>query len=748
MLRTETASYDHDMAGRHHALFAEHLEARRLLAAEVIPLHTFGVVERTQVVSVGEATAAALQDFNGDGIRDVAFGSSHRRGFLSDDLAVVGIALADGHGGFHLGTEQPVHDDVITLIAADLNGDGFSDLVAGGIFRLSVFLSEIGEEGEWLGLGSPKYIGGASENVVVEDFNGDGTLDIATSSIDQWIDNNLFEPYHPTYAERDITGVHVYSGDGAGTFLKVARHEGTEHLLPIDVDDDGDTDLITTVPGPPYATPNLRRLQSGALSDRAYRVLLNDSGSDIDFIEAPERLDWLEFNALHPTATYDIDGDAYPDELKTVYGDDLGNCYRHDETVFKLGRPGGGLAKPIHLAPIYSGGYREFGLGVSLPSAAPQFVLDIDGNGATDFVHVQGNSLLSVRQGRLEGYSGAAINYPSNVASYYHTRLVDITGDGSIDLVANHKYIQEGNPDGSFDAPYAVAEEQLDSMYEAQGILRYRGSRDPLPVDVDGDGVLELVGPRFGTLFLLGAEDVDQDGDMDLLLYDTSRHNRDQDRKRYVMYGDGEGAFSQAEVFVGIHIPTTHHTTGSVGVAVHEDSDLFYNWYVPQKVRFQIPVDNDSADVTCGPKHSARQVDVDGDGDLDVVVAHGGGVAVVLAVGPGDLDKDGQLTVTDLEILREARRDGTVDPNVFGDFDLNDDGTISTQDEDYWLTELARTHAGDIDLDGDVDFKDFLIIAANFDRQDATLAEGDVDGDRRVTFEDFLQLQLNFGRRS
>ena len=54
---------------------------------------------------------------------------------------------------------------------------------------------------------------------------------------------------------------------------------------------------------------------------------------------------------------------------------------------------------------------------------------------------------------------------------------------------------------------------------------------------------------------------------------------------------------------------------------------------------------------------------------------------------------------------------------------------------------------GDLDVDRDVDFQDFLIFSAHFGNQSATPAEGDIDLDGLVGFADFLLLAENFGRR-
>lgn len=66
------------------------------------------------------------------------------------------------------------------------------------------------------------------------------------------------------------------------------------------------------------------------------------------------------------------------------------------------------------------------------------------------------------------------------------------------------------------------------------------------------------------------------------------------------------------------------------------------------------------------------------------------------------------------------------------------DATIKS--DDPWL-------AGDANLDGVVNFNDFLALAKNFGSVDAVWGDGDFNGDESVSFEDFLILAGNFGAR-
>lgn len=65
-----------------------------------------------------------------------------------------------------------------------------------------------------------------------------------------------------------------------------------------------------------------------------------------------------------------------------------------------------------------------------------------------------------------------------------------------------------------------------------------------------------------------------------------------------------------------------------------------------------------------------------------------------------------------------------------------------------WMLEAEQELlTGDIDADGDVDFDDFLLLASNFGKENATRAGGDLNQDGLVDFDDFLLLAANFGAK-
>lgn len=79
-----------------------------------------------------------------------------------------------------------------------------------------------------------------------------------------------------------------------------------------------------------------------------------------------------------------------------------------------------------------------------------------------------------------------------------------------------------------------------------------------------------------------------------------------------------------------------------------------------------------------------------------------------------------------------------------GTYDLNDDALVDEADRVVWIEDIAMTATGDANLDGEVEFGDFLTLSANFGGPGGW-ADGDFDGSGDIQFADFLQLSGNFG---
>jgi len=168
---------------------------------------------------------AALADFNGDGILDVAMAEN------GSNKVSVFLGMGDIHLKFQPGVDYAVGANPISIAAGDFNGDGKPDLVVADIggpagANLSVLLNK----GDGTGTFLPAVPYGAGTNpneVQVGDFNGDGKLDIAVANFSS---NN----------------VSILLGNGDGTFQNAHNFPaGTNPaaLTVADFNGDGKLDL-------------------------------------------------------------------------------------------------------------------------------------------------------------------------------------------------------------------------------------------------------------------------------------------------------------------------------------------------------------------------------------------------------------------------------------------------------------------------------------------------------------------------
>ena len=107
----------------------------------------------------------------------------------------------------------------------------------------------------------------------------------------------------------------------------------------------------------------------------------------------------------------------------------------------------------------------------------------------------------------------------------------------------------------------------------------------------------------------------------------------------------------------------------------------------------------------------------------------------------GDFDLDGSLTATDIDMLSAEVLAG----NNTASFDINDDQLVNQLDRTKWVEELAGTFYGDTNLNGRVQFADFLTLSGAFGGPGGW-SQGDSDGNGQIQFADFLSLSGNFGK--
>jgi hypothetical protein len=166
--------------------------------------------------------SAAVGDFNGDGIPDLAVANE-----VGDNVSVL---LGNGHGGFTGGGNFPAGLNPSSVAVGDFDGDGTPDLAVADAsdFKVTILLNN-GQGGFNPGPGSPVPSGNTARSVAVGDFNGDGTPDLAVAN------------------ETDDT-VSILLGDGHGGFRTAPSSPVAVGVFPFavavgDFNGDGTPDL-------------------------------------------------------------------------------------------------------------------------------------------------------------------------------------------------------------------------------------------------------------------------------------------------------------------------------------------------------------------------------------------------------------------------------------------------------------------------------------------------------------------------
>jgi len=181
---------------------------------------TFGPEMR---LPVNNSSALAVGDFNGDGKLDIVYDNS------SLTSGSIGILLGNGDGTFTPMPSIPLPaapGQWSALAAADLNGDGFLDIVITGSNLTQAYVLLGKGDGTFA---NPSSVGvvGSPYTLAVADFNGDGKLDIAL-------------------ADSQNQKVSILLGNGDGTFQPQQEYSTPGYAIQIcaaDFNGDGYPDL-------------------------------------------------------------------------------------------------------------------------------------------------------------------------------------------------------------------------------------------------------------------------------------------------------------------------------------------------------------------------------------------------------------------------------------------------------------------------------------------------------------------------
>jgi hypothetical protein len=513
-----------------------------------------GTFSAPQAVNAGTAPLAiATADFNGDGKPDLAVASL--------TVQSISVLLGNGNGTFRApvaySSGQSTPDALRSLLAVDLNGDGFPDLAATTDLQVSVLLNSGGGTFGQPLLTSvpfrPNYLAYA-------DLNHDGKLDLAAAGM-----NNA---------------VLLLFGKGDGTFQPPAAYAtgnapASLGILPIP---DGNTQIIT----------------ADQATGSAWLMMVGPDGTT----DAPQL--HTAGGQMNGVAAGDLNGDGLPDVVVVGTPNDLSVLLSQGTTFsapvgYSLGSPG-----PQAVAMGDLNGDGKLDVVVANLSGPSVSVLLGNGNGAlnaptnttinqtprsivlADFNHDGKLDAAVAAAGSLPGTGGSDMGgvvvllgkgdgtfqtptvLTAGTARAVGVAAGDVNGDGKLDLVAvmiSPDYSLQpvtlavflGNGNGTF-APAITTKLQVKAQGTttvAIGDLNGDGKPD-LAVTSDNAGVDILLGNGDGTfreiaqptadtlLYGVALADLNGDGKLDLLVlsYDGA-----------YLLGNGDGTF-QPEIHV------------------------------------------------------------------------------------------------------------------------------------------------------------------------------------------------------
>jgi FG-GAP-like repeat/Bacterial pre-peptidase C-terminal domain len=581
-----------------------------------------------------------------------------------------------------------------SVAAADVNGDGFSDVITANRIdqTVSVFLGN--GDGAFA---PPKSFAAGPRmwRVTMADFNNDGRPDVITGN-------------------KGNNTVSILLGNGDGTFQpQIVVPAGTRvgGAIAVDVNGDGFPDLV----------------EDNYAADTIW-VLKGDGNGAFEPATIYPTDDQGRFQGVGQVTAADVNGDGVPDLVYPTY---IGA-----NVAVRLGAGDGTFGAPRTFAA------RRGCYAVK--------VLDLNGDGKPDVVAVNAvDNSVSVLFGNGDGTLQPQNVYPVG-ANPYSMAVADVNGDGHPDAITSNRdentvSVLLGKADGTF-LPAQIFQTGKTPRRVAAADFNGDGQVDLVAVDQGEDAADVLRGNGDGAFSTGGRSaapapdlrpfqevvaDLNGDGRPDIATANRS------DSSVSVLLSNADGSFQTRETFAtdtqpfsvtaadvnGDGIPdlvTANYAGSSVSVLLGNGDGTF-------RPHRDIPAGSAAYD--------ARVADVNGDGKPDVIVANKNDNNVGVLLGNGDGSFQPQKTYPVASgpyevVVKDVDRNGVLDV-VVSHFSAtvidvllgNGDGTFQPTRQYPVGSRPYGLAVADLNGDGKPD-----VVTANYRSNNASVLLGAGDG--------------------